>query len=81
MFHDDLAKALKEAGFPRVGGRGGGTEDWTEYFRLNPEKQDEAIEILQRVTRDFDRKNGTKISKYLDDTLGKGKAPPSGPPQ
>lgn len=78
-FHVDLEAALKQAGFPRVGGRGGGTADWAEYFRLNPGKQDEAIEILQRVTRDFDKKNGTKISKYLDGTLAKGNAPPSSP--
>lgn len=81
MFHDDLARALKEAGFPRVGGRRGGTEDWTEYFRLNPGKQQEAIDILRRVTRDFDRKNGTTISKYLDDTLAKGKTPLSAHPR
>ncbi len=81
MFHDDLARALKEAGFPRVGGRRGGTEDWTEYFRLNPGKQKEAIDILRRVTRDFDRKNGTKISDYLDDTLAKGNTRPSAPPR
>jgi len=79
MFHDDLARALKEAGFPRVGGRGGGTADWTEYFRLNPGKQEEAINILRRVTRDFDRKNSTNISKYLDDTLARGKTPSSAP--
>lgn len=81
MFHDDLAKALKEVGFPRVGGRGGGTANWAEYFRLNPARQEEALEILQRVTREFDRKNGTKISKYLDGSLAKGKAPTPPPPR
>ncbi len=77
--HVDLEAALKQAGFPRVGGRGGGTQDWTEYFRLNPGKRDEAMGILQDVTREFDRKNGTKISKYLDDSLAEGK-PPTPPP-
>jgi hypothetical protein len=78
-FHIDLEAALKQAGFPRVGVRGGGTQDWTEYFRLNPGKRDEAMAMLQKVTREFDRKNGTKISKYLDDSLAKGK-PPTPPP-
>lgn len=78
--HVALETALKQAGFPRVGGRGGGAADWAEYFRLNPGKADEALQILQKVTRDFDKFNGTKVSKYLDDTLAKGKAPPTGPP-
>lgn len=75
MLHDDLAAAFKQAGFPRIGGRGGGTKDWANYFKANAGKREEAIAILQRVTREFDRKNGTKISKYLDDTLAKGNAP------
>ncbi len=81
MFHRDLAAALKEAGFPRVGGRGGGIPNWAEYFAKNPGKQDEAIAILQRVTREFDRKNGMKVSKYLDEALAKGKPSASPPSQ
>jgi len=79
MFHRDLATELKAAGFPRVGGRGGSTTRWAEYFAENPGKQDEAIAILRRVTREFDRKNGTKVSKYLDEALAKGKASASPP--
>lgn len=79
MFHRDLATELKAAGFPHVGGRGGGTRNWAEYFAKNPEKQDEAMAILQRVSREFDRKNGTKVSKYLDGGLAKGK-PSASPP-
>jgi len=81
MFHDELAAALKQAGFPRIGGRGGSTEDWADFFAKNAGKRDEAVAILQRVTREFDRKNGTRISKYLDDTLAKGQANGSIPPQ
>lgn len=81
MFHDDLAAALKQAGFPRIGGRGGSAEDWAAFFAKDAGKRDEAIAVLQRVTRDFDRKNGTTISKYLDDTLTKGQTPGSPPPQ
>ncbi len=35
--------------------------------------------ILQRVSREFDRKNGTKVSKYLDGGLAKG-TPSASPP-
>lgn len=79
MLHRDLAAELKAAGFPRVGGRGGGIGNWAEYFAENPGMQDEAIAILRRVTREFDRKNGTKVSRYLDEALVKGKASASPP--
>jgi len=79
MYHDELAAALKQARFPRIGGRGGGTKDWARYFEENPARQDEALEILRRVTRDFDKKNNTKISSYLDGALAKGK-PSASPP-
>lgn len=80
-FHVDLEAALKQAGFPRIGGKGGGGANWAEFFASNAGKRDEAIAILQRVTREFDRKNGTKISKYLDDSLAKGKGPTPPPSQ
>jgi hypothetical protein len=80
-FHGELAAAFKEAGFPRIGGIGGSTEDWGRFFSENSEKAEEAIAILRRVTRDFDKRNGTKISKYLDETLATGKAPPPRPPE
>lgn len=78
-FHAELAAAFKEAGFPRIGGKGGGAKDWAQYFTENAGKADEAMEILRRTTRDFDRRNGTHISKYLDGTLSKNK-PSAGPP-
>lgn len=80
-FHVNLEAALKQAGFLRVGGRGGGTANWAEYFRLNPAREEEALEILQRVTREFDTKNGTKVSNYLDGSLAKRKARTPPPPQ
>jgi len=79
-FHIDLADAFKQAGFPRIGGKGGSGVDWADFFAKNPDKRDEAIAILERVTREFDRKNGTKISKYLDDSLTKGKGSTSPSP-
>lgn len=79
MYHDELAAALKQARFPRIGGRGGGTKNWARYFEENPARQDEALEILRRVTRDFDKRNNTKISSYLDGALAKGK-PSASPP-
>jgi hypothetical protein len=79
--HGKLAVALKEAGFPRVGGKGGGTVDWAEYFRLNPQSRDEAVEILRRVTRDFDKANRTSVSRYLENELGKGGPTPTGLPK
>jgi hypothetical protein len=75
----ELAAALKQAGFPRIGGRGGGTKDWARYFEENPARQDEALEILRRVTKDFDKRNNTKISGYLDGALAKSK-PSTSPP-
>ncbi|MDP3703363.1 MAG: hypothetical protein Q8R78_03150 [Candidatus Omnitrophota bacterium] len=80
MYHGELAAALKQAGFPRIGGRGGGTKDWAFFFVKNPARQDEALEILRRVTRDFDKRNNTKISGYLDGALAKGKPSTSPPP-
>lgn len=81
MFHNDLANAFKQAGFPRIGGKGGGTDDWAKFLEENAGKREEALGILQKVTREFDARNGTKISRYLDDTPAKVKTPPSGPPK
>jgi hypothetical protein len=71
-FHRRLAAALKEAGLLRVGGKGGGTQDWAAYFAKNTGSREQALGILRRVTREFDQTNGTSISKYLDDALGLG---------
>lgn len=71
-FHGKLTAALKEAGFPRVGGPGGSAKNWAEYFAENAGSREKAYEILRRVTRDFDEANGTSISKHLDDILGAG---------
>jgi hypothetical protein len=32
------------------------------------------MEVLRRVTRDFDKANGTSVSRYLEKELGKGAA-------
>lgn len=73
--HAELAKAYKQVGFPKIGGRGGGAEVWKVEFARNPQRRTEAIDILRRVTREFDRKNGTKISPYLDGEISKMRPP------
>lgn len=78
-FHSELGAALKEAGFPRVGGIGGATEDWATHFKMNPERFDKSVEVLQDTTRQFDKKNGTWISKYLDRALPEAKPPAPSP--
>ncbi|WP_293901110.1 hypothetical protein [Phenylobacterium sp.] len=78
-FHSQLGAALKQAGFPRVGGIGGATEDWAAHFKLNPESFDKAVDVLRDTTRQFDKKNGTWISKYLDRALPAAKSPPPKP--
>ena len=80
MFHRDLAAAFKQSNFPRIGGKGGGASNWEEYFIENPAKWDEAVAILRRTTREFDRKNGTMITKYLDETIARAKPPTKKPP-
>ncbi len=64
-FHKDLAKSLKAAGFPNVGGRGGSTADWARHFLANPGSQREALDILFDVTRQYDFKYGTNIMQDL----------------
>jgi hypothetical protein len=73
MYHVDLGKALREAGFPRVGGKGGAINNWADLFRAAPAKQREALEILRRVTKKFDNRNNTQLSRYLESELEKGK--------
>lgn len=80
-FHVELSAALRKAGFPRVGGKGGGIDDWAYFFERNIGKRDEALQILQDVTRSFDKRRGTKISKYLDAAMTQSKTPPPTPPR
>jgi len=77
-FHADLSSALRNAGFPRVGERKGGTRDWEKYFKANPEAEEKAIEILRQVTADFGRTHGTSITPKLEKALhSTGKEKPS----
>jgi hypothetical protein len=68
--HSDLTGALRQAGFLRVGGRGGGRVDWAKYFAEDPDRREQAISILRRVTTNFDRANGTSIGSRLEKILG-----------
>lgn len=69
--HDMLRMAFKEAGFPSVGGKQGSRDVWLRYFETNPDSYGEALKILQRVTRDFDKAKGTNVTYYLDRELAK----------
>ena len=78
-FHGNLADALGEAGFPRVGGKNGGAFDWGDHFAGNPGSYEKAIGRLRRVTRDFDETHGTSISPYLEKELQSGLSKPPPP--
>jgi hypothetical protein len=70
--HSILRSAFKEAGgLPNTGGKGGARADWVAYFEANPERYNEALSILQRVTREFDKAKGTNVSMYLDRELAR----------
>lgn len=78
LFHTELGSALREAGHLPVGGRAGSRELWLKYFAKHPEAEQEAIEILRRVTARFDRAHGSSITPKLEKALesaGKGKPP------
>lgn len=66
-----LRTAFKEAGLPSVGGKQGSRDVWLRYFETNPDSYGEALKILQRVTRDFDKAKGTNVTYYLDHELAK----------
>ena len=69
--HGMLRTALKEAGLPNVGGTQGSKAVWLRHFEANPDSYGKALEILQRVTRDFDRAKGTNVTYYLDRELAR----------
>lgn len=75
-FHGLLAKAHREAGFPPVGGKSGSTVEWLKHFELNPGSREEAMEILRRVSREFDETYGTNISSKLPSPTRGAEAPP-----
>jgi hypothetical protein len=75
-FHGSLRQALKDAGFPNVGGPGGGKVDWLDHFARNPDSYNQAVDILRRISQAFDRAHGTAITQRLNEVLG-GARPPS----
>jgi hypothetical protein len=77
-FHEALVRELRKAGFPPVGGTSGSAKIWQKMFAEDPAKREQAIEILKRVTRDFDIERGTSVGPYLDRELGMVK--PGSPP-
>jgi hypothetical protein len=64
-FHGLLGRAHREVGFPPVGGRTGSAEKWAEHFARNPGSEDQAWDILRRISREFDAANGTNISPKI----------------
>ena len=70
-FHQNLAAALRDDGtFPSVGGPKGSAADWAKHFETKDGSYEQAIEILRRVSGDFDDQFGTSISSKLDKELG-----------
>jgi hypothetical protein len=76
--HRNITSALRKTGSPPVGGRTGAKKVWLNIFKQKPATRDAAIEILRRVTRDFDIERGTSITPHLERELGIGK--PRKPP-
>jgi hypothetical protein len=64
-FHSMLGKAHREAGFPPVGGKSGSKIMWDKHYDRYPGSREEAMEILRRVSREFDEIYGTNISSKL----------------
>lgn len=69
-FHGRLRSLFKEAGgFPPVGGPGGSRKVWAEFLKANPGERGRAIEILRRLSREFDTEHGTSILPALEKEL------------
>ena len=64
-FHSMLGKAHREAGFPPVGGKSGSKMRWDEHYDLYPASRERAMEILRRVSREFDEIHGTNIRSKI----------------
>jgi hypothetical protein len=64
-FHGLLGRAHREVGLPPVGGRTGSAKKWAEHYARNPGSEDQAWDILRRISREFDSANGTNISSKI----------------
>jgi hypothetical protein len=79
QFHGELTPALRNEGFPPVGGTTGGKVDWADVFNKSPEDEWKAIGILWKVSRDFDIEHGTSILPALEKELKLRTSKPSPP--
>jgi hypothetical protein len=70
MLHSKLGGALRELGFPPVGGITGSRTHWQQYFDLNPGSREQALQVLRQISKEFDQRYGTSIIPKLDKTLG-----------
>jgi hypothetical protein len=52
-----------------IGGIRGSKQRWLQYFSKNPGEQRRALDVLIRVYKDFDQRNGTPLMKALRRTL------------
>jgi hypothetical protein len=52
---------------------------WSEHFERYPGSRDKAMEILQRVSREFDETYGTSISSKLRPAPNAGEVGPPPP--
>lgn len=67
--HSKLNKALQKAGM--LPGNASAAR-WRDYFNINPEKQKEAYDILEKVTKEIDEEHGTDIWQWLKKSLDDG---------
>jgi hypothetical protein len=81
MFHQRLSAALKQAQLLPVGGVKGKGVAWGELFKNSTAARDKAIEVLRRVSRDFDIERGTSILPALEKELRIGRPELTRPPQ
>ena len=71
-FHTLLKAKLAEAGFPlTVGSRGGGINDWMDYFDMYPDEQARALNVVYDVGREIDEKHGTEFTKMFLQNINK----------
>jgi hypothetical protein len=66
----EIRQAMREAGLMLpIGGIRGSKQRWLQYFSKNPGEQRRALDVLIRVYKDFDQRNGTPLMKALRRTL------------
>ncbi len=63
-FHEILRQALKDEGFPPVGGTEGSILKWEQFFEERPGAQTKAFQVLYDVAKNYDFENQTQYLEY-----------------